>query len=363
MRQIRVRQNGNSCIIRWQYEGSQYSITWGDWFNPHDQARLDICGRLISQDCLIKEFDITLQRYKSWLIGTVPQLNGGISENANQSASGHPPLDKLLESRLQDNYNNADQSLLKLIKGFPKQIQTLDDAHEFFQSLKARKLRSTSLKRYLAVLQVLRRDLFDEFKVRTEEIPPPKPFTKEEISKILDALKNHEGYCHYHDFALFLFNTGSRISEAIGLRWQDVDLERREIHLYQSLRSDRGSTSKRVRKTTKNGKFRIVPVNQTLFKMLKSRPKDHELIFRSPKGKFIDDHTFSQRIWRKTLKLAAVPYRSPYNCRHTFVSHAVTVMEPAEVARITGHDVKVLYEHYLGTTRRSAMPELGNEDD
>ena len=69
MREIKVRQNTNSCIIRWGYQGKSYSITWGNWDNRLEKARLEICGQMIVRDCLAEEFDTTLRKYKYWLGG------------------------------------------------------------------------------------------------------------------------------------------------------------------------------------------------------------------------------------------------------------------------------------------------------
>lgn len=87
--------------------------------------------------------------------------------------------------------------------------------------------------------------------------------------------------------------------------------------------------------------------------------RDSSLVFTSPKGNVLDDHNVSQRAWRKTLEKLGIPHRPLYNTRSTYVSHAIASgMLPAEVSRITGHTLEVLYAHYLGSVRPPNLPEL-----
>ncbi|MFM7449269.1 MAG: site-specific integrase, partial [Leptolyngbyaceae cyanobacterium] len=69
---------------------------------------------------------------------------------------------------------------------------------------------------------------------------------------------------------------------------------------------------------------------------------------------------FAQRAWTKILNELGIDYRRPYNSRHTLVSHALDQgMNPVEVAQLTGHDVKTLYEDYAGSVNsRPRLPEL-----
>ncbi|WP_144050874.1 hypothetical protein [Nostoc sp. PCC 7524] len=214
MQAITVRRNGDNNIIRWTYQGIRYSLTWGKWNNQLDRARLSICAQIIYQDCLAELLDTSLNKYRLWLSGIVtPNGNG----NGHSTVKKLPPITKLLEDRIQENYNDADAALLKLVIKYGKPINTPSNAKEFMKWLSDRGLKDTSKKRYLAILQVIRRDLFGEMEVKVAEKPKPRPFTKNEVDRILHSLKNDPQYHHYYDFILFLFNSGCRTSEAIGL--------------------------------------------------------------------------------------------------------------------------------------------------
>ncbi|NET05219.1 MAG: hypothetical protein F6K09_00255 [Merismopedia sp. SIO2A8] len=61
--------------------------------------------------------------------------------------------------------------------------------------------------------------------------------------------------------------------------------------------------------------------------MLRIRYLPHQqpdgLVFKSQKGKPIDDHTFSQRVWKPLCAAAEVEYRVPYAARHRTISHLI----------------------------------------
>lgn len=155
---------------------------------------------------------------------------------------------------------------------------------------------------------------------------------------------------------MVLMYLGLRPSEAIGLRWQDFDLERGEVTISTSLaRNGDGKSAgyARVRKGTKTGTVRVLTMPKTLLAMLKGRDactqtSPETLVFTSPKGKPIDDHNFSQRVWAKLCTDAGVPYRVPYACRHTLPSHGIeNGMTPQQAAYVAGHiDARMVTRTY-----------------
>ncbi|WP_051035385.1 site-specific integrase [Crinalium epipsammum] len=221
-----------------------------------------------------------------------------------------------------------------------------------------------TVKRYLEILKALDKTAFADFKVKIPAKPMPKPFSKAEVDAILQTMKANKYYSHYHDFTAFLFSTGVRTSEAIGLQWKHVDLVRGEIDIYESLGRHRGSSSNRERRSTKTNNARVLPCRGRLAKMLSDRkPKDanpEDLVFTSPTGKHIDDHLYSQRCWRKTLELAGVEYRNPYKTRHTFISHCLEAgIKPITVAYLVGHaDTSMIFTRYAGVINKPDLPEL-----
>lgn len=89
----------------------------------------------------------------------------------------------------------------------------------------------------------------------------PKPFTREEIGAIILAFRTNRYYYHYSDYVEFLFGTGCRTGEAIGLRWKHLSEDCSTVWSGETL-------SRGVRKATKTNRARVVTLTEKLTKML-----------------------------------------------------------------------------------------------
>lgn len=83
---------------------------------------------------------------------------------------------------------------------------------------------------YLPELQS--RDPFAALRWQRIRVGRPDPFTEEQREKILEYFK--ERIHPYYPFAYTLFFTGMRPSEALALRWSDIDFKRRELAISKS---------------------------------------------------------------------------------------------------------------------------------
>jgi integrase len=96
---------------------------------------------------------------------------------------------------------------------------------------------------------IVTRDPFAGLKWPKPKTPEPDPFTREERTRILDwfacrQFSFHAGRARggprrrphpgYHVFLHVLFWAGLRPSEAAGLQWQDIDLDRARLHVRRS---------------------------------------------------------------------------------------------------------------------------------
>jgi integrase len=244
----------------------------------------------------------------------------------------------------------------------------LDNAEAFVQYLE-QSMSASTIKIYLCLLnacwdwsrtkQITQYNPWKELQARIKVPPkqPCKPFSKDEIIRIIESFKTNKHYKHYTNYVQFLFATGVRTGEAIGLRWKHIANEFSTIWIGETI-------TRGVHKSTKTNKARIIPVNSKLKKILQSikpgNAKPDDLVFPSPEGNAMDDHNFSQRAWKKCLEQAGIEHRKPYNTRHTFISHCLEAgMNPVVVAEITGHDVQTLYENYAGVVcSKPTLPEL-----
>jgi integrase len=188
---------------------------------------------------------------------------------------------------------------------------------------------------------------------------PPMAFTVEEREQIIAAFENDTrpgmSYRHYAPFIKFLFWTGCRPCEAIGLRWGSITQDCSKIHFHESIVEVSGRQLRRAE--TKTGVcrwFSCTPKLQLLLRTMRPTCPDPEaLVFRSPKGGAIGESNFSDRAWKHVLtKLGLATKESikmtPYNCRDTFITlQALAGNSSTTIARWVGNSSKVIEEKYL----------------
>jgi integrase len=179
-----------------------------------------------------------------------------------------------------------------------------------------------------------------------------KPFTIAELQAIIAAFKAHPQYCHYTDFVFFLLSMGCRMGESAGLRWKHLGADYSTAWIGESI-----SRGHQNNKGTKTGKSRTITLPPSVRSMLVDRferlkPSADDLVFPSPKGLPINDHTFRRRAWKTILASCQIEYRSPYNLRHSTASHLIdNGANPIAVAELLGHSKRVLldtYAHAIG---------------
>jgi integrase len=190
-----------------------------------------------------------------------------------------------------------------------------------------------------------------------------KPFSQSEATRIIAGFE--ELYPAWTPFAKFLFLSGCRMSEAIGLQWKHVDFGRGEICICESLPLIAGGTGyERTRKDTKTGSVRLLKINAELAVLLEeikpASAKPDELVFQNPtRTNHIDSHNFRNR-WIKVLKKVGIPYRRPHVIRHSFASHAIEQGIPLTgVAYLLGHsDTRMVATTYGHLVNRPSLPNI-----
>ncbi|MAD52843.1 tyrosine-type recombinase/integrase [Idiomarina sp. UBA3162] len=183
-------------------------------------------------------------------------------------------------------------------------------------------------------------------KHQTEEV---QPFTPEEREKILSALP--EGYAR--DFYEFAFWTGLRTGEQIGLRWKNVDLNRKTIFICESIVKGKVAGTKTVgsRRT-----HELHPNASEVLSRIKAEKSslpdpDEEYVFLDPRTlkRWKDEGVPRERFWVKAVRMSGVRYLKPYSCRHTYASTMLSFesMPAIWVAKQLGHrNLEMLNKHY-----------------
>jgi integrase len=118
----------------------------------------------------------------------------------------------------------------------------------------------------------------------------------------------------------FLSQTGLRISELVALRWSDVDLERRRVHVRRAIVDG-------VQDVPKSAYgVRDVPVSVPMARALMEHrlrsphSGDGDPLFTSRGGMLLDPHNLLRRTVKPAAVRAGVPWASLHTLRHTCAS-------------------------------------------
>ncbi len=191
-------------------------------------------------------------------------------------------------------------------------------------------------------------------------------FNEDEIKLLKKAFEGNK----YEKVVLFALGTGMRQGEILGLQWDDIDFDNREIHVLHNLnisaditennnKNELYSTDRKYKTVLQEPKtensIRIIPMSDGIYNLLQSINKDCEYVF-SENGTHLQLKHL-QKIWRKTLLDNNIPFRKFHDLRHTFAtmllchgSDLITVKE------LLGHSSVKITEIYL-----DALPK--NKED
>ena len=206
-------------------------------------------------------------------------------------------------------------------------------------------------------------------------------YTQEEYEKAYAFAKQHENGLPI----MLMMETGISRSELLGLRWEDIDVEKQVLHIRQGLVAYQDLEEKTwVMESSglKNSyRRRDVPlVESELLARLKAMPRSvrvklrggegeevvhPEFVFHSPEGKPYQPNNWSNRVFfpfmRELNKVhPELPSLTPHELRHTRATLWLAQgISPLMVAKLLGHsDVKMLakvYDHTTVETLREAI--------
>ena len=176
---------------------------------------------------------------------------------------------------------------------------------------------------------------------RSEVVKEKVPFNLIEIDRILRVatpqLKNL--------YAL-LFYTGLRGGEALALKWEEVDFEKKSIYINLQVR-------KSLFSSPKWGSVRTVPMIDVLVPFLQeqyklTKDKGEFVFLNTQKTNYWDISKIRENHWKKDLQKAEVVYRTIHTTRSTFISTLISNGEDINyVSKIAGHkNVSMTLEKY-----------------
>jgi integrase len=202
----------------------------------------------------------------------------------------------------------------------------------------------------------------------------PDPFSEEERDKILDHFKRK--IPHYYPFAVTQFLTGMRPSEALALRWTDIDLDQGRIYISKSRYVDVGATktarSLRAIKLARPVAEELHRLFHQIVRRLDDNGQGH--VFLNEEATPIEWHTWRGKVsgresktgektphgvWYRALRGAGIRPRGPYHTRHTFISIALSNGANIKwLAEYCGTSVAMIEKHYGKYIRNDVDEQL-----
>jgi len=135
---------------------------------------------------------------------------------------------------------------------------------------------------------------------------------------------------------LFAIETAMRAGEICGLRWKDVDLQKRVAKL----------------PITKNGKARGVPLSSRAVELLELLPADTDSVFNVLSGSL-------STMFRAARQRAGIDELTFHDTRHEAITRLASVFNPLELARVVGHSNLSQLLVYYNATAEDLAGRLG----
>lgn len=208
------------------------------------------------------------------------------------------------------------------------------------------------------------------------QAPRPKkreirPLTLEQVRVLLNTTRGDRLEALY----VLAISAGLREGELLGLRWEDVDIDRGVLRVRQQLTRTRDGLSFTA---PKRGKSRSVQLTPDATQALKSHRKrqleerlgsaglwqDSGLVFTTGKGTPLDVANLTYRSFRPLLERAGLPRIRFHDLRHTFATLMLSNNEhPKVVQEMLGHatitQTMDTYSHVLPNMQEQAASRLG----
>jgi integrase len=172
-------------------------------------------------------------------------------------------------------------------------------------------------------------------------------YTKEQMDKLIEYAKSHHGGV----MIVIMLNTGVRRGELLGLKWIDIDYERKSIFVRRSVTPDTDEPQDGEVKSKSS--YREIPVSDEFLEYLKTLPhKTDYVIPGKTKYGYMSIDGFEGR-YRRFMEDACsaldIPYLVPHELRHTF---GTVLREKGidiyTISRVMGHgDVLVTDKIYV----------------
>jgi integrase len=183
-----------------------------------------------------------------------------------------------------------------------------------------------------------------------EKVKPPQlnkigiePFNAQEVRKIVSAASGW-----FKNYIRIAFSTGMRTGELLGLKWEDVDFERREIFVQRGIRYGEITLPKNASSIRRIDMVSAAPNVLREQYSLTGANKSRYIFATKADTPHRCGKNICARKWKPLLKKLGFHYRTIYQTRHTFASLMLSRGEDIMwVSRMMGHtDATTTFKRY-----------------
>lgn len=188
----------------------------------------------------------------------------------------------------------------------------------------------------------------------------------DEQRKFLETAKESSNYNQY----AFILQTGLRTGELIGLKWSDIDLDKRVMHIRRSMEYRYSVGEWRVGEPKSKSGYRDVPLTEEAVAILKNQKEKlktikiinmqfSEFVFISRKGEPTKNSAYDTALFKLCDK-ADISRFSMHVLRHTMATRCIEAgMRPKTLQMILGHsNIGITMNLYVHVTEDEKIKEV-----
>ncbi len=191
--------------------------------------------------------------------------------------------------------------------------------------------------------RILRRKFFIHIPRSKREKTLPSVLSKDEVKRLIEATNNPK----HHTIISLLYGAGLRVGELVSLKMQDLDFDRKLIHV--------------VLGKGKKDRYTLLP--QSLFKTLqkqKSLKEPSEYLFTHDREIHLTTKTIERIVKDAAYKAGIQKHVHPHTLRHSFATHLLeNGTDIRYIQELLGHtkiETTLVYTHVTIKNTRIVSP-------
>jgi integrase len=173
--------------------------------------------------------------------------------------------------------------------------------------------------------------------------PEIQPLDAQQMKALLRAAQGTDLYALW----VLMATTGVRVGEALGLRWEDLDLEARTLRVNRTVYRGQSCLP------TTDSSRRTIKLSRVAAEALRQHPQQCEWVFPTSRGTTINVNNLRYRSWKQLLERAHLPSGTwIHDLRHSAATLLLSKGVPIKVvSEMLGHsNVSItlsIYAHVL----------------